>query len=142
MKNLNAPRNICLLITLLLLVSVCAGAAEAPLENISARASAALIEKHRADPGFILLDIRTPAEFKAGHIAGAAMLNFYDQSFGRDFSQLDRNQTYLIYCRSGNRSGQLMKAIRGMGFKKIYHMERGLVDWVGQGYKLVKTQPE
>ncbi len=124
---------------MILLVPVIGIAAEAAIQNISAEMSADLIEKYRSDPDFVILDIRTPAEFNAGHIDGARMLDFYSKSFANDFSRLDPGKIYLIYCRSGNRSGQLMKAIRELGFEKIYNMERGLVDWVGQGYELTTS---
>jgi len=129
-------KTIWLIFSLLLLTSAYSLATEASVENISARTSADLIEKNQSNPDFIILDIRTPKEFDAGHIAGARMLDFYAKSFSQEFRSLDRSKTYLVYCRSGNRSGQLMTAIRDLGFQKIYNMERGLVDWVGQGFKL------
>ncbi|MBW1889079.1 MAG: rhodanese-like domain-containing protein [Deltaproteobacteria bacterium] len=139
MKNLYSPKNIWLCLSLILLVPVIGIAAEAAIQNISAEMSADLIEKYRSNPDFVILDIRTPAEFEAGHISGAHMLDFYSKSFANDFSRLDPGKIYLIYCRSGNRSGQLMKAIRELGFEMIYNMELGLVDWVGQGYELTTS---
>jgi len=136
MKNIMTQKTIWLIFSLLLLTSAYSLATEASVENISARTSADLIEKNQSNPDFIILDIRTPKEFDAGHIAGARMLDFYAKSFSQEFRSLDRSKTYLVYCRSGNRSGQLMTAIRDLGFQKIYNMERGLVDWVGQGFKL------
>ena len=46
-----------------------------------------------------------------------AMIDFYAKSFAQEFRSLDRNKTYLVYCRSGNRSGQLMQAVEKMDFK-------------------------
>ncbi|MCG6909262.1 MAG: rhodanese-like domain-containing protein [Deltaproteobacteria bacterium] len=139
MKKSATYRNIGLAIALMLLVPLaCPAAGVSSIENISASASANLIAQNRDNPDFMILDIRTPSEFEAGHIAGARMLDFYSQSFVDDFKKLDRNKTYLIYCRSGSRSGRLMQAIDNLGFKKIFNMERGLKDWVGQGYALVK----
>ncbi|MEK6195127.1 MAG: rhodanese-like domain-containing protein [Deltaproteobacteria bacterium] len=131
-----------LFLCLLLLVSSNSMATGASVENISARTSAALIEKNQSNPDFIILDIRTPGEFSAGHIDGARMIDFYAKSFAQEFRSLDRNKTYLVYCRSGNRSGQLMQAVNKMDFKKVYNMKSGLVDWVGQGFKLIPSQPE
>jgi len=135
-------KTIWLLLCLLLLVSTDSLAMGVSVENISARTSAALIEKNQSNPDFIILDIRTPGEFSAGHIAGARMIDFYAKSFAKEFRSLDRNKTYLVYCRSGNRSGQLMQAVEKMDFKKVYNMKSGLVDWVGQGFKLIPSQPE
>jgi len=124
---------------LLLLVPAVAPAA-APVEDISARTAAALIQENQSNPDFVILDIRTPKEFEAGHIAGAQNIDFYGQSFAKEFRSLDRKKTYLIYCRSGNRSRQLMGAVEKMHFKEVFHMRSGLVDWVGQGFKLIPTE--
>ena len=123
----------------LLLVPVLALAA-LPIENISAKTAAGLIQENLSNPDFIILDIRTPREFDAGHIAGARNIDFYAKTFAQEFRSLDREKTYLIYCRSGNRSGQLMGALEKMHFKNVFHMRSGLVDWVGQGLKLVPTE--
>jgi len=139
MKNSTADIRIWLFVSLLLLAPVAAQAVS-PIENISARTAAGLIQENLSNPDFIILDIRTPREFDAGRIAGAVMLDFYSKTFVQDFQNLDRNNTYFIYCRSGNRSGQLMKAVGDLGFKKIYNLERGLVDWVGQGFELKSTK--
>ena len=138
MKRSHINISIWLLITLLLL-SVSA-LASPPLQDISARTAAALIQENQSNPNFIILDIRTPKEFEAGHIKGARNIDFYAKTFAQEFRSLDRQQTYLIYCRSGNRTRQLMQAVEKMHFKKVYHMRSGLVDWVGQGFKLVPTE--
>jgi len=124
---------------LLLLVPLHCNATNASIESIGAKTFAAIIEKHQTDPNVVILDIRTPAEFNTGHISGAVMLDFYSKSFAKDFKNLDRDKTYLIYCRSGNRSGQLMRAITDLGFKKIYNLESGIKEWVRVGYPLKKT---
>lgn len=139
MKKSTTPIRIWLFLSLLLLAPVMA-LATASIENISARTASALIEENLANPDFIILDIRTPKEFDAGHIDGARNIDFYAQSFATEFRSLDREKTYLIYCRSGNRSKQLMGAVEKMRFKKVFHMRSGLVDWVGQGFNLMPTK--
>lgn len=138
MKKLNVYISIWLLVFLLPAPEL--ALAEPPLQDVSARTAAALIEENRSNPDFIILDIRTPREFAAGHIKGARNIDFYAQSFANEFRGLDREKTYLIYCRSGNRSGQIMGAVEKMHFKQVFHMRSGLVDWVGQGFKLVPTE--
>ena len=138
MKKLNVYISIWLLVFLLPAPEL--ALAEPPLQDVSARTAAALIEENRSNPDFIILDIRTPREFDAGHIKGARNIDFYAQSFANEFRGLDREKTYLIYCRSGNRSGQIMGAVEKMHFKQVFHMRSGLVDWVGQGFKLVPTE--
>ena len=138
MKTLKTNTTIWLWVCLLLTPAV--ALATPPLQDVSARTAAALIQENQSNPDFIILDIRTPREFKGGHIAGAHNIDFYAQSFAEEFRSLDREKTYLIYCRSGNRSGQLMRAVEKMRFKQVYHMRSGLVDWVGQGYELVPAE--
>ena len=139
MKKSTLDIRIWLWAALLLIVPVSA-LATAPIEAISARTAATLIQENQANSDFIILDVRTPREFAAGHIAGAHNIDFYAQSFAQEFKRLDREKTYLIYCRSGNRSGQLMRAVEKLQFKKVFHLERGLLDWVGEGFKLVPAE--
>lgn len=139
MKNTVNQKIIWLVLTLVLLASTYSPALGGSVEHISARTAAALIEEYKSNPDFVILDIRTPKEFDGGHIANARMIDFYASSFATEFRSLDRNKTYLIYCRSGNRSGQLMKAVEKMDFKTVYNMKSGIVDWVGQGFKLIPT---
>ena len=137
MKNVKIDTRQWLLV-LLFMAPVLAIAA-APIEDISARTAKDLIQQNLSNPDFIVLDIRTPREFDGGHIAGAQNIDFYAQTFAQEFRSLDLEKTYLIYCRSGNRSRQLMGAVEKMPFKKVFHMRSGLVDWVGQGFKLIPS---
>ena len=56
-------------------------------------------------PGVIVLDVRTPEEFSAGHIENAININLEGSDFASEVSKLDKNATIAVYCRSGNRSG-------------------------------------
>jgi len=138
MKNIKV--DIRQLLLLCLLLTPVLALAAAPTEDISARTAKGLIQENLSNPDFTILDIRTPREFDGGHIAGARNIDFYAQTFAQEFRSLDREKTYLIYCRSGNRSRQLMGAVDKMRFKKVFHMRSGLVDWVGQGFKLVPSE--
>lgn len=70
-------------------------------------------------PRTILLDVRTPEEFAAGHLQGAENLNFRSPDFLEQVAKLDKKQTYVLYCASGNRSGQTLKLMEDAGFKHI-----------------------
>ncbi len=71
---------------------------------ISPNDAAALIGAHAGNPAFVLLDVRTPEEFAHGRIAGAVNLDYRGADFQGDLARLDRSRTYLVYCRTGNRS--------------------------------------
>lgn len=82
-----------------------------------------------AEPGIVLLDVRTPEETAEGMIEGAAQLDFEAANFEAEVDKLDKSKTYLIYCRSGNRSGQASKLMAEKGFKNLYNLEGGYLGW-------------
>ncbi|MGK0291226.1 MAG: rhodanese-related sulfurtransferase [bacterium] len=92
-----------------------------------------LIQKNQNKSGFVILDVRTPYEFQTGHIANAKLLNFYSSNFRSQLAKLDRNKTYLIYCRSGNRSGRSFRLMKQLGFTKIYDVIGGMIRWKQEG---------
>lgn len=85
-------------------------------------------EKMKADDA-VILDVRTEAELVEGEIPGYQMINFMGADFAQQVAQLDKNKTYLIYCRSGNRSGRACEMMAGMGFTKLYNLIGGIHAW-------------
>ena len=65
--------------------------------------------------GTILLDVRTPEEFSAGHLEGALRLDLNGGEFAAALPNLDADAEYLVYCRSGNRSGQAIALMAERG---------------------------
>ena len=92
-----------------------------------------------AEAGVITLDVRTPGEFAEGHIEGAQLIDFQSGSFENDISALDKNATYAVYCRSGNRSGQAVKVMHDAGFHNVYNLNGGVIDWANAGLPLVNN---
>ena len=90
-----------------------------------------------ADPSVTLLDVRTPAEFASGHIAGAINIDFESGEFKQDIQTLDKTKTYAVYCRSGNRSGQATSIMAKDGFGSIFNLNGGVLDWTALGQPLV-----
>ncbi len=80
--------------------------------------------------GIPIVDVRRPEEFEAGQIETAKNINFLADDFIKTISQLDTLQPLLIYCRSGNRSGRAAKVMDSLGFKKIYDLEGGYLNWI------------
>ncbi len=91
------------------------------------------------EPGIITLDVRTPGEFSEGHIEGALLVDFQSGNFENEIASLDKNQTYAVYCRSGNRSGQAVKVMSDAGFTKLYNLDGGVIDWANSGLPLVNN---
>jgi rhodanese-related sulfurtransferase len=92
-----------------------------------------------AEAGVITLDVRTPGEFNEGHIEGAILVDFQSGNFENEIASLDKNQTYAVYCRSGNRSGQAVKVMSDAGFTKLYNLDGGVIDWANSGLPLVNN---
>jgi rhodanese-related sulfurtransferase len=85
------------------------------------------------DPEVIILDVRTPGEFKAGHLKGARLLDFQAPDFAQKLAQLDRQKTYLLHCASGARSRAALDTFRRLGFKSVVHLDGGLNAWKRAG---------
>ncbi|MCB1252347.1 MAG: rhodanese-like domain-containing protein [Austwickia sp.] len=89
-------------------------------------------------PGTIILDVRTPEEFAAGHLQGARNLDLAGD-FAAGLARLDKSASYAVYCRSGNRSGQALATMHAAGFQHAYHLAGGTVAWQQAGRPLVTT---
>lgn len=92
-----------------------------------------------AEAGVITLDVRTPGEFAEGHVEGARLIDFQSGNFENEIAALDKNATYAVYCRSGNRSGQAVKVMQEAGFKNLFNMDGGVIDWANAGLPLVNN---
>ena len=79
-----------------------------------------------------VIDVRTPSEFAAGHIAGARNIDVEAADFGTRIAELDRNAPYLVYCRSGRRSAIAADQMKQAGFTDV--LDAGaLTDLVAAG---------
>lgn len=76
-----------------------------------------------------LIDVRTPEEYNEGYIPNALNIDFYSEDFKAQLEKLDKNKPVLVYCRSGNRSGQASELLNELGFKEVYDLEGGYSQW-------------
>lgn len=105
---------------------------------ITSKQASDLIQKNQSNPNFVILDVRTPAEYQSGAIAGSINIDIYASDFKTKLNQLDRNKTYLVYCRTSNRSSQAAAMMKELKFKEVYDLSGGVVAWSQAGYLLVK----
>jgi rhodanese-related sulfurtransferase len=77
----------------------------------------------------VLLDVRTAAEIATGKIKGAVEMDFFAADFNQKLLSLDKDKTYYIYCRSGNRSGQACAMMSENGFKNLNNLAGGMIAW-------------
>jgi rhodanese-related sulfurtransferase len=108
------------------------------VHNLSASEAQVLIQENQNNPAFVILDVRTPAEYGQGHIAGAQLLDYKSARFSEGLERLDKTKTYFVYCRTGNRSGRALQLMESMGFGNIYHLSAGIMDWASHKLPLVK----
>jgi rhodanese-related sulfurtransferase len=94
--------------------------------NIDAQA----FEKKISDPEVIILDVRTPEEFKPAHILNARNLDIYSPYFSADINGLDKTKPYAVYCRSGQRSQNACQMMAESGFSNTFNLTGGITAWI------------
>jgi phage shock protein E len=92
--------------------------------------------KELVDQGAVVIDVRTPAEYAEGHVPNALLIDVSASSFASQISQLDPNQAYVVYCRSGNRSAVAISQMLAAGFTELYDMGP-LTAWAQAGHPVV-----
>jgi len=107
------------------------------ISDITVQESYNLIQDNLDNTDFVIIDIRTPQEYADGYIERAINVDFYAADFEQQLDQLDKNEIYLVYCRSANRSGQAMPVFERLGFTTVYNMLGGIVQWEADGYSTV-----
>lgn len=102
-------------------------------KNVSADTFRVMLDRHDG----ILIDLRTPEEWKTGYIAGAINIDYRSADFKDKISRLDKNKTYYVYCEIGGRSAMAADYMKSSGFCTVIVLQRGLRDWKGKKYPVV-----
>jgi rhodanese-related sulfurtransferase len=89
----------------------------------------ALIEENKNRDDFVIVDVCSPQEFKDRHLENAININFISKSFKLRLTTLDKDKTYLVYCKVGGRSKLAQRTMRKLGFKKVYNLVGGTFLW-------------
>ncbi|MFQ3633584.1 rhodanese-like domain-containing protein [Roseiflexus sp.] len=138
-----------LLIVATLVLSACAGAPAAPAPvapvvqsstidvatlpiNVDVATVHALMERDNV----VLLDVREPDEYAAGHIPGVRLMPM--GTVPSRLSDIPTDKTVIVTCRSGNRSGQITDFLRSNGFTNVHNMQGGILAWQRAGYPVEK----
>ena len=113
-----------------LLLAGCAAPAEQEVSyrQITMDEAVAMMEEEK---DYIILDVRTAAEFNEKHIPNA--INIPNETIGTDaIPELpDKDQLILVYCRSGNRSKQASEKLVKLGYTNVVEFG-GIIDWPGE----------
>jgi rhodanese-related sulfurtransferase len=102
-----------------------------PFPRVTPAEARALLD---GGPGrVIVLDVRTPAEFAAGHVPGAVNLDVFCTDFEDALTGLDRQLTYIVHCKGGRRSAIAAARMADLGFVNVYDLPAGYEGWVDAG---------
>lgn len=93
-----------------------------------------------AEPGVVVVDVRTAGEYAAGHVDGAINVDVEAPTFDSEIAKLDKATTYAVYCHSGRRSGLATDAMSKAGFTSVYNLQGGIGDLQAAGAQLVAGQ--
>lgn len=127
-----------ILLSLLTAISFGTTGCSAQSDSIDTLAPQSFIKQAKADTTAIILDVRTPEEYKEEHLAGAQQLDFLNTSvFDAGIKQLDNTHTYYVYCRSGKRSYHACMKMQKQGLK-VFDMEGGILNWKKLGMPTTK----
>jgi rhodanese-related sulfurtransferase len=102
--------------------------------DVSVSQAFQLIQENKDKTDFIIIDVRTAEEHMEGYIEGSVLIDFRDSKFEIEINKLDKEATYLVYCRSGNRSSQATNVMKDLGFQTVYNMTGGFGEWQSAGY--------
>ncbi len=78
-----------------------------------------------------IIDVRTISEVAQGIIPGAKHIDIMNPQFLTEVNKLPKDNTYLVYCRSGNRSSMACSLMSNHGFKTVYNLGNGIMGWDG-----------
>jgi phage shock protein E len=123
------------LVLALALVACSSAAATGTLETVSAQDAQAVIDDAPTD--LVVLDVRTPEEFQAGHLENAVNVDFYAGDFADQLAGLDKDVPYVLYCNSGNRSGETLDMMSDLGFADVTEVDGGIQAWAAAGLPIV-----
>ena len=124
-----------LLVTVLIASSRLLDAQTTAPKNVTIETALKLLDERK---DVVVLDLRTDAEFKAGHIAGAKNIDFLRSDFAEKLGALDKSKTYLVHCASGRRSAKALEIFQTQTFTSILHLNEGFKAWEAAGKPVEK----
>lgn len=104
------------------------------VETVSAGDAYEIIES--APEGLVILDVRREEEYDEAHIPGAVNIDSYNYDFESRLDGLDRSAPYVVYCRTDNRSADVLLLMQELGFTEVYEIDGGIVSWAESGLPL------
>ena len=78
----------------------------------------------------VLVDVRTNDEYNSGYIENSINIDYFSDDFSENVEKFDKNTPIVLYCRSGKRSSKSANKLSKLGFKEIYNLQGGILDWI------------
>ena len=85
----------------------------------------------------VLVDVRTNDEYNSGYIENSINIDYFSDDFSENVEKLDKNIPIVLYCRSGKRSSKSANKLSKLGFKEIYNLQGGILDWIEIGNSVI-----
>lgn len=115
------------------MVFSCALNSDTPINQMNSDELLDFIEINSA----VLVDVRTHDEYNSGYIENSLNIDYLSNDFSENVEKLDKNTPIVLYCRSGRRSSLSANKLSKLGFKEIYNLEGGILDWIEIGNSVV-----
>jgi rhodanese-related sulfurtransferase len=113
------------LLIIVLMASVVGMLAGPKTKDVTPEQAQRMIEKG----GYLVLDVRTMKEYRAGHLVNAILIDWYKKDFLDNVEKLDKNKPVIVYCARGRRSAWAMDKMSEHGFKEVYNVLGGFERW-------------
>ncbi len=129
----------CLILLLIGLVACGEAESESPVmqafnETVPAKIDVATAAKLKDRPDVVLIDVREQWEYDEGHIPGVILIPMGE--IESRISEIPTDQTVILTCRSGNRSGQVYDYLSQQGYNNVHNMEGGILAWQAAGFEV------
>jgi len=85
----------------------------------------------------VLIDVRTNDEYSSGYIENSLNIDYLSIDFNQNVEELDKNTPIVLYCRSGKRSSRSANILSKLGFKEVYNLHGGILDWIEEGNSVI-----
>lgn len=129
-----------LLIFLCSIFSMGAISCKEPSRGVVKVVSPKIVQTLLIEDSMQLIDVRTPKEFKQGHIEGAQNIDYFSADFDLDIKKLDKTKPIILYCKSGRRSAKSGKILLHAGFTEIYDLGGGIIRWKEEGFEVINNR--
>lgn len=125
---------------LLLALAACGGADTAVVDPTAEQLSlpqtvdVSTVAEVKDRDDVVVLDVREPWEHEEGHIPGVTLIPM--QQVPSRLDEIPTDETVIVTCRTGNRSGQVVEYLRQQGYDNVHNMAGGIVAWEQAGYSI------